>query len=166
MGRKYTAVLAAGTITNGNGDADLIQIVAPTDAIVRIHSIFVGQSSDAGDAQAEMLRVQLRRGQGTFTQNAGSAITPAKHEDSDGAATVTATGFSATPAVAGTGTLTTVVEETFNVQAGWYYTPTPEEQLILRPTISTDLSALIVHIPSTVTDDLTITCRVTFEEVG
>lgn len=166
MGRKYTVTQTATTVTAANTDFDLVNIKAPTDAIVRILSIFVGQSGDAGDAEAELLRVQLRRGQGTFTESAGGALTPAKHEDSDGAATVTATGFNATPASAGTGTLTTITEETFNVQAGWYYTPTPEEQIILRPTIGTDLSSLIVHVPSTVADDLSMTCRVTFEEVG
>lgn len=166
MGRKYTAMLSNQAWANADGTADLMKILAPTDAIVRIHSIHIGQNTEEGDAQAEMIRVQLKRGQGTFTENSGSAITPAKHEDSDGSATATVTGYNATPAVAGTGTLEVIREEAFNAQSGWWYTPTPEEQIILRPTIGTNLSALIVHLPGTADDDMSLSCTVVFEEVG
>lgn len=167
MGRKYTVTQVGSTVTNGNGTFDLLELKAPTTMALRILSVFVGQAGDAGDAQAEMLQIQLRRGQGTYTPSGGAALTPAKHENGDPVATATATGIQVgMVAVAGTGTLVTVTEETFNVQAGWLYTPTPEEQLILRPTVTTDLSALIVHCPSTVADDLLVTCRVTFEEIG
>ena len=170
MGRKYTAELTQQAVTVANGDVDLIKIKAPTDKCVKILSAFVGQSSDAGDAFAQMITARLLRATGTVTENAGSAITPAKHEFGDAAASSTVTGFNATVIAVGTGVLTPILDETWNAQAGWYYTPTPEEAIVLAPTVGTALSILALQIPVAIPavgdSALTVTARITFEEIG
>jgi hypothetical protein len=159
MGRVYTAQFGNVAATAAQ---DFFELLASATQIIIIHSIFVGQSSDAGDAQAEMLRVQIKRASGTYTGGSGgSTPTAAPHNFSDTAFSGTVEANNTTQATAGSGALTTILEETFNVQAGWYYTPTPEERIVLNPS-----QALVVSTPSTPADSLTISGRITFEVLG
>lgn len=153
MGRVYTATVLSNAVSVSN---DIFFIKAPASNALVIHSAFVGQASDAGDAQAEMKTIRWRR----FSVDAsgGTSVTPRQHTD-----------FGAAVAFGGTvvhsatlqATNHNVLAETFNVQAGWYYTPTPEERIVVPPS-----GRLALTIGGTLADALTMTCRMTFETVG
>ena len=59
MGRLYTAQFSAVAVSAAQ---DLFEIVAPSDAIVKIHNIRLGQTSDVGDAAEEILLIKLNSG--------------------------------------------------------------------------------------------------------
>jgi hypothetical protein len=61
---------------------------------------------------------------------------------------------------AGTGG-TNVYEENANIQAGWFYRPTPEERITIPGG-----SRVTFNLPTAPTDALTMSGTVTFEELG
>lgn len=112
QGRIYTVSFTATAVT---AQVDLFEIRPADDKPCEILGLFVGQSSDPGDAQAEMLGYSVIRGF-TTSGSGGSTPTPAPCERSD-----TAAGFSAetlNTTLATTGTTVTLHGDTFNAQAG------------------------------------------------
>jgi len=159
MGRVYTVSVSAVTVSAAQ---DFFEILAGASQTIRILSAFIGQSSDAGDAEAEMLGVLLKRGSGSFNSGTGgSTPTAVPHHFSDTAVSSTTIEANNTgQASAGSGALTTIRAESMNVQAGWYYTPTPEEVIVLSPS-----QALVVSITAP-GDPLTMYGSITFEIEG
>ena len=152
MGRMYTVVLEGVAVTDAG---DLIELTAPSDAVVVLHRIHLGQSSDAADAQAEMLGITLSR-VGT-TGSGGSALTSRPHQVGDPTFGGSVAGQNTTDVISPV----TILEEAFNVQAGWYYVPTPEERIVISPS-----GGLVLNPGSTPADSLTMHLSMTFEEIG
>jgi len=131
MGRFYSINFDGVSVTAGQ---DLWEVLAATGKPFFLHEIVFGQDSDYGDAQAEGLRILIKRASGSYTSGSGgSTPTPAKHLTNDAAAGPTPECNNTTQAVAGSGTLTTVRAEPFNVQAGYQYLPTPETRIFFLP---------------------------------
>ncbi len=153
MGRRYTAVFQAVSVTAGQ---DLFALLAPAGTKLKIISCRVAQSSDFGDAQAENLRVRIRRG---MTSNGSGGTTPAMIpcDPTDGAAQATARANDTTPASGGT--IVECFEEAFNVQIGWVYLPVPEERIDCA--VSTRIA---VNLPSAPADALTLSGTICWEE--
>lgn len=152
MGLVYTAVVDSLAVT---AQVALIEVSAPADGIVKLLSARVGQSSDAADAEAEMLSVSISR----FTASGSggtAAITADPHE----------VGFPAHGSTVDTGHTTlgtgenVIIQDAFNVQAGWLYVPTPGEEIIVSP------SGIIGIVISAPADSLTVHASLTFEEIG
>jgi hypothetical protein len=147
------------TVTQPNvavsGAQDMVEITAGSTTGVLILSAFIGQvgTADAGDANAEHLRILIRR-YATSGSN-GSSQTPAKHNSNDPASSATAEVSNTTAG----GTVTEVIEESFPVANGWFYQPIPEERIYVPPG-----GIIAFRIPS-VADGITLTARVTFAEV-
>lgn len=157
MGRVYTVTFAAVSVTAAQ---DFFTIPSSSTQTIKALSAFIGQSSDAGDASAELLRVRVRRASGAYTQGTGGTTPTANpHHFSDAAYGGSIHANDTTPGSGGT--IATIMEETFNVQSGWYWTPIPEEALILSPS-----QFLIVDLPAAPADALTMSGRVTFEVEG
>lgn len=158
MGHMYTVSMLSNTISTSN---ILFHLNGITNGIVVLHSAFVGQSSDAGDASAEMLRVQISRSSSNSTAS-GSAATPRPHLVNDQA-------FAGTVRTAGTFAATNLVllNEAFNVQAGWYYQPTPEERIAIPPKSSgVSYPSLRIEFPKLPSDALSVQARMTFEVIN
>jgi hypothetical protein len=62
LGMNYTAVAPS---TAQTVSIDLFELNAPADASVCVTGIFIGQSTDYGDAAAEGLKVQVIKGYAT-----------------------------------------------------------------------------------------------------
>lgn len=170
MGRIYTAQFGGSAQTTGIG---VFSLPASATQILILHSLFVGQSSDAGDANAQMLRMVIAKAFGTFTNSAGgTTVTPTPHQHSDVAFGGTVRARDTSIAIAATGTLTHILEETANVQAGWYYTPTPEERIVISPSQTLLVSAVNVAedfvdvTPTALANGVTFSARMTFEVLG
>lgn len=153
-GQMYFAAFSAVAITLAQ---DVLEIAAPATKSVVIHSIFLGQYSDAADAQDEMLSLLIIRGN-TTTGSGGSTITPAKALTSQSAAASTVKANNTTVATAGSPV--TLVADSFNVRAGYQSRPTPEERIILAPS-----ERLVVRITAPA-DSLTTNGTLIFEEIG
>ena len=159
MSRIYKASFSNIAVT---ALQDLFEILAPSDAVVKVHRIHIGQTSDFGDAQEEILRVETVRGVGAVTSGSGgSAVTPSINESGDPAFGGTVERNNTTRLAAGSGTLTTLEQFTWNVRIPFDLVYTPEE----RPTISPG-NYWTVSLPTNPIDSITMSGEVVFEEIG
>lgn len=152
MGRVYSASFEEVAVT---AVQDLFELVAPADAAVSVHSITVTQSSDAGDAQAEMLPILIHRG--TASGSGGSVVTPSPLAVGDSAFGGVVEANNTTQSVEGT----FLHAEAFNIQIGFYYLPPPEDRPIVSPS-----ALFIVELQAAPSDELTMNGTIVFEEIG
>lgn len=152
MGRIYSAPFEEVAVTVVQ---DLFELVAPADAVVVIHSVTITQSTDAGDAQAEMLPILIHRG--TATGSGGSPVTPSPLQVGDAAFGGTVEANNTTQSAEGT----FIHAEAFNVQIGFYYLPPPEDRPVVSPS-----ALFIVELQAAPDDSLTMNGTVVFEEIG
>lgn len=152
MGRMYTVTAEAAAVTAA---ADMLEINAPSDACVVIHKVFLGQDSDAGDAQAEMLRVQFLRA--TTGGSGGGTPTANPKELGDAAFGGTIESFNSTDATG----LTTIEDETFNAQAGFFHQPAPEERNWISPS-----GRIVIFLEKDPGDALDLVVSALIEEIG
>lgn len=155
-GRMYTVEFNNVAVTAAQ---DLFELTPADDKPLRIHGWMVGQSSDAGDAQDELLRVQLIRGY-TTSGSGGSTATPRPLNRSDAAAGFTCEINNTT--VANTGTTHTLHSDVFNVRAGMPFWFPPES----RPEVSQADTTLVLRLPGAPADSLTMSGVMYVEELG
>lgn len=152
MGRVYSASFEEVAVT---AVQDLFEVVAPADATVSIHSVTITQSTDAGDAQAEMLPILIHRG--TATGSGGSSVTASPLSVGDTAFGGTVEANNTSQSVEGT----FLHAEAFNVQIGFYYLPPPEDRPVVSPS-----ALFIVELQAAPSDSITMSGTVVFEEIG
>lgn len=157
MGRFYSVPFSA---TSVSAAVDVFEVLASTSKPFVLHEVVIAQASDYGDAQAEGLSILIKRATGSYTSgSSGSTVTPAKHNTNDAAAGPTAEVNNTTQASAGSGALTTIRADAFNVQAGYQYLPTPEQRLFFLAA-----EAVVVSITAPA-DAVTLSGTLVFEEM-
>ncbi len=144
----YTVSFDQQTIAAASGDYDLFELVAADDRPFELVALFLGNKSEVGDAQDEMLAISIITDYTTSSN--GTAATPRPLDPRDGAAGFTAEVVGAT--VATTGTPITVHVDTFNVRAG-YQLILPE---FMRPKIDQADTAMYIRMTTAAADDLTL----------
>jgi hypothetical protein len=144
----YTVSFDQQTIAAASGDYDLFEIVPADDKPVEIVALSLGNKSEVGDAQDEMLAYSIVRG--NTTSSNGTATTPQLLDPSDPAASFTAETVGSTPATAGTSV--TLLSDTFNVRAGLMLVLPAE----MRPKVSQANTGMYVRLTTAVVDDLTL----------
>src|ERR1700689_79259 len=118
---------AVGTATAVTTTCDLLSIIPAAGKPVIVLSARVAQKTKAQDANDAMQRIGIVTGN-TTVGSGGGAYTP-KPVGSPGAsptASSTVRIFDST--IASAGTAITLVEDDFDVRAGWLYIPTPDER--------------------------------------
>ncbi len=155
IGHMYTGTVQ---VAGASAIQDFFQALAAAAVPFIVHAVRIGQSSDAGDAQAEMLRIRLARTDFTINGSGGTTPTLLPHSP--------ASPVSSTVLEANNTTLSTVqtpfLEDTFNVQSGWLYIP-GQRELILVPAGVTN--GFIVGLPAAPNDPLDMTGEITIEEI-
>lgn len=152
LGRMYSAIFEEVAVT---AVQDLFEINAPADAIVVIHSVIITQSSDAGDAHDEQLSTIFHLG--GASGSGGTVVTPRALQLGMPAFGGTVEANNTTQSTEGS----ILHAEAWNVRAGLYYRPTPEERIILSPS-----DQLIIELQTAPADSLTMSGTVIFEEIG
>lgn len=154
MGRLYSVTFSAVAVT---AQQDLFSIAPATNKPVKIHGVFLGQSSDAGDAQDELLQIAVIRGH-TSVGSGGSGQTPAPQL----AASISA-GFGARvndTTIASGGTTVTLHSDAFNVRVGYPLLLTPETYWHCTAASS----RIVVRLLTTPADALTMSGTLLVEE--
>ena len=152
-GRMYTASVGAVAVS---AVQDLIEVNAPADSVVIIHAIYLGQTSDVGDAAEEILQVQISRSTGS-AGSGGSTPTARPHQGGDAAFGGSVEMNNTTQA----GTITVLHDDAFNIRVGWQYLPPPEQRFIISPS-----GTLVLELPVQPADAITMDISVVFEEIG
>lgn len=152
----YTAIATGSETAAG----DMLEMLAPADAVLVLHSLSISQSTEAGDAASEQVTVSLKRVTGAPTSGSGgTTITPRPLEQGAAAAGGTYEGFNTTDLTGGTSV--TLHTESFNVMNGLEKVWTPET----RPIFSPSTRALLT-LDSTPADSITFQVTCYFEELG
>jgi hypothetical protein len=147
-GRTYAVHFANIAVT---AIQDLLELNAAADKPCELVSICIGQSSDAGDAQDEMLRIEIGRGN-TTSGSGGSTVTPSPLSPSNAAAGFTAETNNTTQATGGTRAI--LHADTFNVRSGYQFM----WPLDARPQFKngSGLNTLCIALPGAPADSLTM----------
>lgn len=155
-GRHYWIDLQPTAVT---GAIDLLEITPADDKPIKIISLNLGQSSDFGDAQDEVISVFWVRGN-TTSGSGGLSPTPKPCNASDVAAGFTCETFNTTIATAGTSGIGP--RHSFNIRGGLERPYTPDEMFEC-----TQASTLLcLRMSSAPADSLTIFGSVCVEEGG
>jgi len=151
MGRIYTAAFSGQAETVA---VDLLEILAPADAIVVIHEMGCGQTLDVGDAEEEILLLTLKSG-GT-AGSGGQSSTEVPLLVGDPASGVLVEDTNTSQSTGG------VLHYTWawNVRMQWQQIWTPETRPILAP------SRRLILAMSAPGDSLTLNGYVVYEEIG
>jgi len=126
MGRIFQGSVAA---VAASAAQDVFEITAPATHIIDIREIRLGQYSDAGDAAAELVSVQIIRG---YTTSGSGGSTPTLYS-LQGAGTPAGTYEANNTTLAQTGGGKIALADSFNVQAGWWYRPPADERIQIQP---------------------------------
>lgn len=141
---------------------DLIEILAPTDAIVEVPEFELSQSTELGDAQEEQLRLRWRRGIGTVTSGSGgSTSTPQPYEDGDVAFGGTVEVNNTTKMVAGTGSIENFPEFCWNVRQEKLKIQVPERCHTISPG-----NRLVLELIAAPADSISMSMRCVVVEKG
>lgn len=157
----YTATFEDVAATQ---DQDLFEIVAGARTVIR--RIEIGQYSDAGDAQAEMLPIKIIRGL-TTAGSGGSSVTPVPQETGAAAAAATVTINNTTIASGGGQTWWA---SSFNVMGGWFYpfahVPSYQHTKNFGNILLVSGERCVVRISANPADSLTMNGALEFEELS
>lgn len=137
---------------------DLLCVTAGSSTRVVLREIRLGQYTEFGDAQAEVLSLQLLTG--STAASAGSALTARNVAGHSGAPTATSSVVGPSTTLASTTSAVERVADVWNVAAGWLYAPLPDERLVLEPS---QRAALRMSAPN---DAMTINGTLVFQEIG
>lgn len=153
MARIYSCSFEAVAVT---AVQDIFELVAPTNATVRIHSLELFQTTDLSDAQEEVLRLRIRQGQ-TVSGSAGSAGTAVPLDVDDAAAGSTVETNNTTQA--NTGTIVTNWVGGWNIRVPLDKVWTPET----RPTVKGG-RRMTVELVAAPADSVTVSGCLTWSE--
>lgn len=155
-GPVYTIPFAGTALTS---TSDVFQLTGSTAGRTVIRECRIGQYSDAGDAEAEILQIQFLRGS-TAGTTTGSAVTPVNVQSHSGAPSAGGTARVATTTLGSTTSATLVLADIANVAAGYLYRPDVPERIVLDPG-----ERLFVRM-SGPADSLTVNGVLTIQEIG
>lgn len=157
MGRMYTVVFDLIGVT---AQQDFFELTSSATKAYKLHSVYVGQSSDAGDAQDEQLAWRIQYGtSGTTSGSGGASVTPTGVDHNDAAAGLTAERNNTTKM--SSGTITQKHADAFNARAGLIYRPTPEERFVFGGG-----ARLTIELATTPADSLTMSGTAYIEEIA
>lgn len=144
---------------------DLFDIVAPSNSRVVIRQLEIGQYTDFGDLQDELLSLLLIRG---YTNgSSGTPATPVNFDPYGRASTANVRVNNGT--LANSGTPEFVYATAFNIRAGYFWQPLidprrdrqGDRELVLKPS-----QRFVVRLNSVPTDSITMNGTLVFEEIG
>lgn len=155
MARIYTVEFSAQDQTTADGNMDMFELRPSSTAGIgiRLLSVYIGNTSDVGDAQEEMIHYSiLRMTGGTFTSGTGGTTPTPNPVDFDDIASDFAADAVNDVVATTTGTTVNVHQDGFNVRSGL--------QLVIPPTWGASLpgianAAILVRFNTTVADTIT-----------
>ena len=162
MAREYT--IKGQNITVANAAVTLVIINPVAGTVIEILRAWVSQAANATSAQQRILLGTKATAFGTYV-----SATPQKTKTGDPASgiaggTAGAAGTSGINASAeGAGTLTDIINDSFNVLNGWLWVPTPRETLMFQAASSLAFAMQFPAAPGTLTG---WNFGVTFAEIG
>lgn len=155
-GPVFTAPFSAVILSTN--PYDVFHITAPSNARVAIREVRLGQYSEFGDAEAELLSIQIMVG--TTAASTGTAITPLNVLRHTGAPTAGTAVVGPSTALASTASATVLIADSLNIAAGYWLSPTDCDRIVLNPSQRATIRM------SAPTDAVTLNGTLMFQEMG
>lgn len=149
---EFSAAEAAST--------DAFELLVPSNKVVILHSVRLGQITLTGEADSLMANFVLSRA--TTSGSGGSTNTPRPLDPGDAAAGTTCENGNTTTATG----LTVLERIPFNFQSGLLYIPTPEERVIVPGGARLVGTLALASFPNADHSSAVVSCSVKFEEIG
>lgn len=171
MGRMYTIAIIGRVLSAANPPLDLCSIKAADQQPFQIHKVKVTQITEAGDAAAEMIRLELTERTGSVTEGSGgTTTTPAPENPGDTAFGGTVRLDDTTQASGGTAVTRGVASFHVATGAEWIFLP-KEEKWFLPGLSGTVESHAILELfggeaSDDLKDDITVDVEIEIEEWG
>lgn len=141
---------------------DLFELLASSSSVVRVHKWTLMQSTDAGDAEEEILPIETVRGDGAVTSGSGgSTLTAQPIDNGDAAPTTTVEANNTTRLAAGSGTLDNLEKYGWNVRIPLEVLYPPGHLPTISPGDTWTLS-----LNGAPADSITCSGAIWFEEIG
>ena|ERR1700750_481630 len=144
LGRSYTAPINISATTV---QLDIFEILAGTGRPILLTGFEVGQSSEIGDAQEEMLLLILKRAVGATSGSGGGTSTPQVTQPNDAASTATVETGNTTKLTGGT--VTELKRFAWNLRSPYLYLPVPEQRIVFA-----DGTRCVLELATTVNDSV------------
>lgn len=158
MGIVFSVV---GTKTAVTTTVDLMTIIPAAGKPVVLYSVRVSQNTKAQDANDAMQRIQIVTG--NTTTGSGGATPTARALGSPGAgATASSSCQSFNSTLASAGTAFVLLEDNFDVRAGWLWVPTPDERI----EVPVSTNRVCIRLPDAPGSSTAYSITVNYEEVG
>lgn len=155
IGRMYNALF---TDIGVSATQDLLELRAPSDAVVIIHGFAIFQTSDLGDSEEEVLRVQVRKGPTSGSSGSGGGtLTASPVELGDPAFGGTIERNNTTQATG----INSIYQMGWNIRLPLRVIFMPKERIVMSPS-----ELFVLALPDAPSDVLTMCCELTFEEIG
>ena len=139
---------------------DMLEVLAPSDAVLVLHALYISQSTEAGDSASEQVTVSLNRVTGAPTSGSGgTSVTPVALEGGAAASGSTVEANNTTDLTGGTTAI--IHTESFNVMNGLALVWTPETRPVISPS-----TRFLLKLTSTPADSITFDYTLYFDEVG
>ena len=156
-GPIFTYPFSAHSLSTG-GPSDLWCVTAPSNSRLTVREVVIGQYSEAGDAQAEMLSISFLTG--STSTGGGTAISGINVKRYSGAASAGSSVTGPSTTLSSTASAALVRSDSFNVAAGYRYYPVPDER------IEIGLSQRLAIRLSTPNDGITINGTLVLQQTG
>lgn len=127
VGRVYTAPINVAAHT---AQIDVFELLAATGKPLELLTVELGQTSEVGDAQEEVIPLVLKRVTGAPTSGSGGGTPTFQPTVPNGAAPGATLETGNTTKLTG-GTSVDLARFAWNVRAGLLYVPIPEERIVL-----------------------------------
>lgn len=152
---------AVGTKTAVTTTCDLCSIIPAAGKPVILYSIRVSQNTKAQDANDAMQRIGIVTGN-TTVGSGGTTYTPKPLGSPGTSPTASSTVRIFDSTIATAGTAITLLEDNFDVRAGWLWIPTPDERIEV-PVTTNRVCVRLLDAPGSSTS---YSITVNFAEVG
>jgi hypothetical protein len=154
-GRIYSAQFSGQASA---AQVDFFELNAPADGVVELLELHLGNQTEVGDTQEEMLLIAIKSGQ-TTSGSGGATPTAVPRQLGDSAFGGTVETFNTTKASAGT--IVTHEVHAWNVRVPFTRIWTPETTIIINPS-----GRLTVELGTTPADSITYCGTIVFREIG
>ena len=158
MSRMYTVEFSDVSVTAAGTDQELFYIAPADDKPCKLVALYIGQTTEVGDAEEEQLGIKVIRGHATVGSG-GSAPTPSPLNPNDPASGFTARVNDTT--IASAGTPIELHADSFNVRTGYQMIWLPDA----RPMVTQAQTTMVVRMTSTVADTMTMSATLYVEEM-
>ena len=155
MGRIYVVEFAGVAVSAAQ---DLFSLLPAVDRPVKLHAVYLSQSTEVGDAAEEGLILKLQRG-ATTTGSGGSAAAGEPLISVNDAADAATVRINDTTE-ASSGTIVDVHSEAWNIRTPFIWLPPPEHRPLVEN--AAFFTVVLITVPA---DPITMTGTLIYEEV-